>query len=645
MSRRSLTTAVGRSGPGAGAGAELGVSSPRVEPHTADRRGVERAAGESTSRSVAATLSPVVYLAAVVGLSIVVRLAVGLATPSPWILPDELLYTELARAIADGGLPAVRGDATLGWGVVYPLLIAPAWAVFDDPVDAYRAALAINAVLMSLAAVPAYLLARLFVGRTASLLVAAGSVLTPMLALTSVVMTENAAYPAFLLALWLVARAVRTPTVLGQLAMLGALGLLTLTRVQGAVLLPVFFVAAGLYALGLQPGTRVSYVRRLAPTAVVTALALVLPPVLSALGWAGGGWFGQRSGTLQYVRFGEVPRLLQFQTADLLLFVAVVPVLATATMVGMGLMRRAAWPHRLFASVALPTVGAVLGSAISVSSTYVIDGSQEINERYVMYLAPILLVGLAVWIDAGLPRPRWTLGVVLACVLLAALLPSDRLEVDARYYAPALAPWVALSAPGPLPGILAGLFALAVALLWLRCSRARSRVLWATTLGTMGVLGLVTMMAYAGRAASANDVAGVTRPTWVDDAVPDGQRVTLVWDHGGDPPETERVGWISRADYQLMLTEFFNPSIGSVYRLDPPTITENQLPTRGARVDDSGTLMADTGSPVSAGVVLTPCNLRVGGRRLAESADGGLVLTEVNGVVRARAARCVRAGS
>ncbi len=617
------------------------MSSARVEPRPADRRGVDQPAAESTFRSVVATRSPVVYLAALVALSMVVRLAIGLATPSPWILPDELLYTELARAIADGGLPAVRGDATLGWGVVYPLLIAPAWVVFDDPVDAYRAALAINAVLMSLAAVPAYLLARLFVGRTASLLVAAGSVLTPMLALTSVVMTENAAYPAFLLALWLLVRAVRTPTALGQLAMLGALGLLTLTRVQGAVLLPVFFVAAGLYARGLPPGTRGSYLRRLAPTVALTALAIALPPLLTAVGGGDGGWFGQRSGTLQYERFGEVPRLLLFQTADLLLFVAVLPVLATATMVGIGLARRAAESHRLFSSVALPTVGAVLGSAISVSSTYVIDGSQEINERYVMYLAPILLVGLAVWIEAGLPRPRWVLGVVLGCVLLGALLPFDRLEVDARYYAPALAPWVALSAPGPLPGILAGLFALAVALVWLRCSRDRSGVLWGATLVAMGLLGVVTVMGYASRAETANDVSGVTRATWVDDAVPDGERVTVVWEHGRDQPETEPVGWISGADYQLMLTEFFNPSIGPVYRLDAPTITENHLPTRGARVDDSGAVVAEDGSQVAGGVVLTPCNLGVEGRRLAQSADGALVLWRTQrGIVAGASAPC-----
>ena len=200
------------------------MSSTRVEP-LAGRQGVDRPTGESTHRSAVATRSPVVYLAAVVGLSILVRVAIGLATPSPWILPDELLYTELARAIADGGLPAVRGDVTLGWGVVYPVLIAPAWALFADPVAAYHASLVINSVAMSLAAVPAYLLARLFVPAMPALLVAAGSALVPSMALTATVMTENAAYPLFLLAVWLMARTVRRPTLGGQLLMIAAIAL------------------------------------------------------------------------------------------------------------------------------------------------------------------------------------------------------------------------------------------------------------------------------------------------------------------------------------------------------------------------------------------------------------------------------------
>ena len=264
------------------------MSSTRVEPRArTGRASIGRQARAPIARP-SATRSPVVYLAAVVGLSVLVRLAIGLATPSPWILPDELLYTELARAIADGGLPAVRGDATLGWGVVYPLLIAPAWALFSDPVAAYHASLVVNAVVMSLAAVPAYLLARLFVPATPSLLVAAGSVLLPSMALTATVMTENAAYPLSLLAVWLMARTVRNPTLGGQALVIAAIALGAATRVSGAVLLPAFLVAVGLYALSSRPGERIAYLRRFTPTVVVLAAAVALP-LLADLVRGGGG--------------------------------------------------------------------------------------------------------------------------------------------------------------------------------------------------------------------------------------------------------------------------------------------------------------------------------------------------------------------
>ena len=132
----------------------------------------------------------------------------ALRVPSPWILPDEIVYSNSRRA-SRVGAPAVRGVPALGWGEVYPTLIAPAWALFDDPVWAYHVALGINALLMSLAAIPAYLLARLFVCLECALLVAAMSVLVPSMAYTGVVMTENAFYPVFLLSVLLIARTVR----------------------------------------------------------------------------------------------------------------------------------------------------------------------------------------------------------------------------------------------------------------------------------------------------------------------------------------------------------------------------------------------------------------------------------------------------
>ena len=83
--------------------------------------------------------------------------------PAPTMVPDEVVYSDLAKSIAAGGFPSVRGVHELGWGLVYQALIAPAWVVFDDPMHAYHAALIVNALLMSLAAVPAYFLARMFV--------------------------------------------------------------------------------------------------------------------------------------------------------------------------------------------------------------------------------------------------------------------------------------------------------------------------------------------------------------------------------------------------------------------------------------------------------------------------------------------------
>ena len=91
-------------------------------------------------------------------------------------------------------------------------MIAPVWALVEDGYVAYHATLALNALVMSLAAIPAYFLARLFVSRRASLLVAAMTVVVPSLSYTGAVLTENAFYPLFLTAALAIAHAVRRPS-------------------------------------------------------------------------------------------------------------------------------------------------------------------------------------------------------------------------------------------------------------------------------------------------------------------------------------------------------------------------------------------------------------------------------------------------
>ena len=73
---------------------------------------------------------------------------------------DELIYSELAKSLAGGGRFLLRGEHTAAYGFVYPALISPAWALFDAIPQAYAAAKAINSFVVSLSAIPAYLLAR-----------------------------------------------------------------------------------------------------------------------------------------------------------------------------------------------------------------------------------------------------------------------------------------------------------------------------------------------------------------------------------------------------------------------------------------------------------------------------------------------------
>ena len=82
---------------------------------------------------------------AIVVVSVAVRVALARRMVAPWIMVDELVYSELAKSFAAHGQFLVRGVPSHGYGFVYPVLIAPAWRLFDAVPEAYAAAKAINA--------------------------------------------------------------------------------------------------------------------------------------------------------------------------------------------------------------------------------------------------------------------------------------------------------------------------------------------------------------------------------------------------------------------------------------------------------------------------------------------------------------------
>ncbi|MDX6579431.1 MAG: hypothetical protein QOJ47_980, partial [Gaiellales bacterium] len=152
------------------------------------------------------------WLVAIVVASSIVRIALAHRIVTPWIMVDELIYSELAKSLAAHGHFSIRGVPGNSYGFVYPTLIAPAFRLFDSVPRAYAVAKDINAVVMSLAAVPAYFLARRLVAPGYALVAAVLSVLLPSLLYTGMLMTENVFYPLFLLVALLLVLTLERPT-------------------------------------------------------------------------------------------------------------------------------------------------------------------------------------------------------------------------------------------------------------------------------------------------------------------------------------------------------------------------------------------------------------------------------------------------
>src|SRR5262249_30723910 len=108
---------------------------------------------------------------------------------------------------------------------------------------AYGVAKAINTVVMSLAAVPAYFLARSVVRPRLALVVAALTVAVPSMVYTGTLMTENAFYPLFLCCALALVWALEAPT-WRRLLVLAAVSLVAFaTRAQAVAIAPAIVTA------------------------------------------------------------------------------------------------------------------------------------------------------------------------------------------------------------------------------------------------------------------------------------------------------------------------------------------------------------------------------------------------------------------
>ena len=231
---------------------------------------------------------PGLALTGLVACSAVVRVLTNRSFQGPQLLCDEYIYADIARHFATTGnlgfgsgfgSNGFGGGPTGGGSLFYPLLIAPAWLAHRMS-TVFGLAKAINAVIVSLTAVPVYLWARRTVS-PAWALVAGGLVLLMTgFVLSGMLMSENAALPVFVLALFAIGLAVEEPTLPRQGFVLVGLILAYAVRTQGLVLVAILPAALLLDAVldlraGLPRSEPVRRLWRLAPLGGALALALL----------------------------------------------------------------------------------------------------------------------------------------------------------------------------------------------------------------------------------------------------------------------------------------------------------------------------------------------------------------------------------
>ena len=131
------------------------------------------------------------WLSSLYAVAVVVQLALALRVVSPWIMVDELVYSDMARSFADTGHFLLR-DVHANYGFVYPLLLSPVYALFGSMIDVYQWSRVVNALVICSVVFPTFLLARRVVRPGFALAAAALAVAVPPMIYTGTLMTENA---------------------------------------------------------------------------------------------------------------------------------------------------------------------------------------------------------------------------------------------------------------------------------------------------------------------------------------------------------------------------------------------------------------------------------------------------------------------
>jgi len=569
--------------------------------------------------------------------SCVLRIVLTARVQGPWIFPDELGYEQVAANIARGRL-GLYGNTGLTYSPLYPLTLAPLYAIGLSAAHAHDGIKVVNAVLMSLALVPVYGIARFMLPRRPAFLVVGLAAIAPLMYYTALGMSENLAYPLFLLAVWLLLRTLAAPSRLNDTLLLGAIVLTCAVRIQLVSLLPGALTALLLVALARTRAGREPLVRSVKSLvrehAVLVAGGVVLALVAAVPALTGSGTFSVAG------RYSNIPsnsnsalihtvKLFVYHAAGLVFVAGVIPFIGALAASLVWLRRGGSDPAAAFAATGLGLTFWLLAETAFASNAFErLGDAPRIHERYLFYLVPLFLTALVVAVRSARVRSsRLAYVVAIAVALLGVLAIPFRTVINGT--------------------IVADSFSFEIF--------ARNGALHAVSHATVLGLGIVAVLGGLVFVFRTNLVAVAVVLALVFvffsygehvriDAAADGQRLVLGatrdWIDRTDPASSVAmvVGPVVKNPVAEWQTDYYNLSIRRLYYACRATLSpdfgEQKVSVGADGVFRSG------GQPLETDYAVVPANRGVKGRVLRRDSTAHLELVKTaDGTLRLQAGR------
>jgi hypothetical protein len=346
------------------------------------------------------------------------------ARKSPTIFTDELEWAQISRAIAHTGHGARRGYA-VPFKSLYAYLIAPGWWLHSTA-SAYAAIKYLNTVVMSLTAIPVYLLARLLVSKRAATIAALGTLCTSAFFYAALLLPEVLAYPFFALYAYVVVRALSGSGRRWIAAAVVLSGVAVLVRTQfvaavgAAVLAALWLWLVGPHGKRLRAGW--NRADHLGVAVLLLGVLIVLNRIATP-----------HSAEWSVVTNGFTHRIWTYALVSgsaLAIGLGVLP--AITGLAALWIPERRDDPRwRAFAAflgAGVLTFGFYTGFKAAYLSTFF---ASRVEERNMIYLAPLLLVGTVVFFSA---RRTWWPGVLTAAAFVAWLVLGYGYQLGYPYF-------------------------------------------------------------------------------------------------------------------------------------------------------------------------------------------------------------------